>query len=116
MPRLVFLAAARREIAEIAAYIERESGSRSVADGFVDKVTGYCEHLAELPGLLGRPRPELGRDYRSIAFGRYVLFMRYADEKSPRSHLYIVHIVHGSRDLDVYFAQLLGESTENPEE
>jgi toxin ParE1/3/4 len=105
VPRLVYLAAARRDIAEIAAYIERESASRAVAENFIDKLTDYCEQLAGLPGLLGRARPEFGRNYRSITFGSYVIFMRYADQEGPRSHLYIVHVVHGARDLDAYFVQ-----------
>jgi hypothetical protein len=37
---------------------------------------------------MGRPRPELGRDVRSTTFGNYVIFLRYADEDAPRSHLY----------------------------
>jgi toxin ParE1/3/4 len=93
VPRLVYRAAARRDIAEIAAYIERESQSRAVADSFIDKLTDYCEHIARLPGLVGRPRVELGRDYRSTIFGSYVIFLRYVDEGSPRSHLYITHVV-----------------------
>lgn len=76
-----------------------------VADTFIEKLTDYCEHLARLPGQLGRPRPELGGDYRSITFGSYVLFLRYADEDAPLSHLYITHIVHGARDMDAYFLQ-----------
>ncbi len=105
MPRLVYREAARRDIAEIAAFIEQESQDRAVAEAFVDKLTGYCEHLAALPGLLGRPRPELGPGYRSTTFGNYVIFLRYADEESPRSHLYIVHVLHGARDMDAYFGQ-----------
>ena len=105
MPRLVYLSAARRDLAEIAAFIERESQDRVVAEAFIDKVTGYCERLARLPGLLGRPRPELGHDYRSTTFGNYVVFLRYADEGSPRSHLYIMRILHGARDMDAYFGQ-----------
>ncbi len=105
MPRLVYRAAARRDIAEIAAHIERESASRTAADTFIDNLTDYCERLARLPGLLGRARPEFGRDYRSITFGSYVIFMRYADDDGPRSHLYVVHVVHGARDLDAYFVQ-----------
>jgi plasmid stabilization system protein ParE len=46
--RLVYRAAARRAIAEIAAYIERESQSRAVAD-FIDDLTDYCERIAKLP-------------------------------------------------------------------
>ena len=109
MPRLIYLEAARRNIAEIAAFIERESHDRAVAEAFVDKLTGYCEHLAKLPGLLGHPRPELGRDYRSTTFGNYVILLRYADEESPRSHLYIIHVLHGARDMDAYFGQHSGD-------
>jgi hypothetical protein len=29
-------------------------------------------------------------------------FLRYADEDSPRSHLYIIHVVHGARYIDAY--------------
>jgi toxin ParE1/3/4 len=103
VPRLVFRAAARRALAEIAAHIARESGSRASAENFIDRLTAYCEHLASLPGLLGRPRPELGRDYRSIPFGSYVIFLRYGDEETPRDHLYVVHVIHGARDVETAF-------------
>jgi toxin ParE1/3/4 len=105
VPQLVYRAAAQRDIADIAAYIERESQNRAVAEDFVEKLTAFCERLARLPGLLGRPRPELGRDYRSTTFGNYAIFFRYADEVSPRSHLYVVHVLHGARDIDAYFDQ-----------
>ena len=104
MSRLVYRAAALRDLADIAAYIERESKSRAAADAFIDKILDHCEHLATLPGLIGRPRPELRPHYRSSAFGSYVIFLRYADEDGPRSHLYIVDVIHGSRDIDAYFA------------
>jgi toxin ParE1/3/4 len=105
VPHLLYLAAARRDIAEIAAYIERESTSRAVAENFIDKLTDYCAQLATLPGLLGRSRPELGRDYRSVTFGSYVVLFRYADEDGSRSHMYGVHVIRGARDLDAYFIQ-----------
>lgn len=104
LPRLVLLDAALRDLAEIAGYIERESQSREVAEAFVDKLIGYCERLAILPGLMGRPRPELRPDYRSVTFGNYVIFLRYVDESEPRSVLQTVRVLHGSRDLDAYFA------------
>jgi toxin ParE1/3/4 len=100
----VYRVAARRDLADIAAYIERESGSRAAADTFVEKLTGYCEHLAGLPGLMGRSRSELRPHYRSVTFGNYVIFLRYADQTGPRSHLYIVDIIHGARDIDAYYS------------
>lgn len=104
MPRLVYRTNALRDLADIAAYIERESASRAAADSFIEKITGYCEHIATLPGMMGRPRPELRPDYRSITFGSYVIFLRYADEDTPRSHLYVVNVIHGRRDIDAFFA------------
>ncbi len=109
MSRLVYRAAARRAIAEIAAYIERESQSRAVADDFIDNLTDYCERIAKLPGMMGRPRPDLGRDVRSTTFGNYVVFLRYADEDGPRSHLYITQVIHGARDMNAYFEQHGGD-------
>ncbi len=105
MPRLIFRAAARRELAGIAASILRESGDRIAAENVVDQLIKHCEHIAALPGLLGRARPELGRDYRSVSFGNHVILMRYADQDGPRSHLYVVHIVDGRRDLGAYLSR-----------
>jgi len=105
VPKLVYRTAARRDIARIAGEIARESRSRAVADGFIAKLTGFCERIAKLPGLMGRARPELGSDYRSTTFDKYLIFLRYTDEDSPRSHLYITHVVHGARDLDAYFSE-----------
>jgi hypothetical protein len=39
-----------------------------------------------------------------VRFDNYVIFLRYSDEDGPRSHLYVVAVVHGARDLDAYFA------------
>jgi hypothetical protein len=32
-----------------------------------------------------------------------LIFLRYADETGPRSHLYVVNVIHGARDMDAYF-------------
>jgi toxin ParE1/3/4 len=104
LARLIYRAAALRDLAEIAAYIERRSSSRAVADAFMDKLMGYCEHIATLPAMMGRSRPELRARYRSITFGNYVIFLMYADEEEPRSHLYVARIIQGNRDIDAYFA------------
>jgi plasmid stabilization system protein ParE len=53
MPRHVYRKAARRDLDEIAAFIKRESQDRAVAKAFVNKLFRHCEHLAQLPGLLG---------------------------------------------------------------
>ena len=65
-----------------------------------------CEHLASLPGLPGRARPELRPGWRSIVFGNYVILFRHADDEGPRSHMYIGRIVDGRRDPGSYFIEV----------
>jgi plasmid stabilization system protein ParE len=103
VPKLVFRSAALRDLAEIASYVERESG-RETAISFTDKIVSHCERIAGLPGRIGRPRPEFGKDYRGKPFGNYVIFFRYANEDGPRSHLYVVAIVHAARDIEANFS------------
>jgi plasmid stabilization system protein ParE len=68
VPRLVYREAARRNIAEIAAFIEQESQDRAVAETFVDKLA-IVSILSGFLVYLGCPRPELGPGYRSTTFG-----------------------------------------------
>ena len=106
MPRLVFLDSAKRDLADIAARIERTSSSRPTADAFIDKLIAYCQRLAGRSAPMGRARPELRTVYRSVTFGNYVIFLTYASEgTSPRAVLKIVHVLWGARDLDAYFIE-----------
>ena len=98
MRRAIFLASVRADLVDIQAYIARESGSRSVARKFAAQLRQRCHHLAALPGVVGRARPELGPDIRSSAFKGYVVFFRYRDDL-----LEIVSILEGHRDVDGHF-------------
>ena len=109
MPRLVYLTSALRELAKIASDIEDASQSRDVAMTFTDKLTDYCEHLAQLPGLLGRARHELRSEYRSTTFGNYVIFFRYVDASTPREIMEIIHILYGARDIEAFFHRTYGD-------
>ncbi len=107
MPRLVFLTKARRDLGEIASYIQAESQSADSAIAFTDRIIGYCERLATLPALMGRARPELRDGYRSVTLGSYVIFFRYmSEDANNRAVIEILHIVHGSRDLEAYFRDI----------
>jgi toxin ParE1/3/4 len=92
--RTVFLVAARNDIVAIKKYIAGESFSIRTADRFVDALRQRCQKLAVLPGLHGRPRPELGADLRSVVHGAYVIFFRYVGDR-----IAIVRIIEGHRDL-----------------
>lgn len=99
MPRrLVYLASAKRDLVEIFEHIARESGSVTVGTRFTEQIRRQCVKLAELPGMLGRARPELHPDIRSFAFGSYVIFFRYENERFE-----VVNVLEGHRDIVGYY-------------
>jgi toxin ParE1/3/4 len=96
--KLVYLASARRDFADILDYITRESGSLATGQGFVALLRQQCRKLSALPGTLGRARPELLPEIRSFAFRSYVIFFRYAEDRFE-----VVNVLEGHRDIDGYF-------------
>ncbi len=83
------------DLAEIWAYIADDSPDQ--ADAFVDLVDSKFQALSRRPRL-GRRRPELSPDIRSLAVGRYVVFYL------PLSHgIEVVRVLHGSRDIESIF-------------
>ncbi len=50
--------------------------------------------------MLGRARPELRPDVRSLPFGNYVIFFRYRD-----GALEVVNVLEGHRDIDAFFSK-----------
>jgi plasmid stabilization system protein ParE len=99
--RLRILDTARRDIAQIYAYVERQSASASIAERFVRQINEQCRRLARLPGTLGRMRPELRPDLRSAPFRGYIIFFRYLADDI----LEVVHIIERHRDIDGIFAR-----------
>lgn len=98
MRRLFLLDSALGDFASILDYIARESGSRVIARGFVNRLLNQCKKLASLPGTLGRPRPELKPDIRSFAFKGYMIFFRYVDDTFE-----VVNVLEGHRDIVAFF-------------
>ena len=99
MPRLRYTSAALDNLTDIAVYIARVSGSRDVAENFTNKIRQKCAKLAELPGTLGRARPELRQQIRSFAFKGYVIFFQY-----DNGDFIVVNVLEGHRDILSYFA------------
>jgi toxin ParE1/3/4 len=95
---LRYLDAARGDLVDIAVYIAEQS-STATAREFIDGLRDRCRRLAALPGILGTARPELGDDIRSTPCRGYVIFFRYRSDT-----LEIISVLHGSRDVDAYFA------------
>jgi plasmid stabilization system protein ParE len=106
MWKLVYRAAALRDLSDIADYITGESG-RDEAENFIEKVTSHLETIASRSSIIGRSRVDLRVGYRSIVYGSYVIFIRYDD--SQQKLLYVGNIIRGSRDLDAYFSDFTDE-------
>jgi toxin ParE1/3/4 len=96
--QLRFLAAAQRDLQQIARYIRRESGSRRTAGRFVGGLVDRCRNLASIPGVLGSARPELGAEIRSFPHRGYLIFFRYRGRDVE-----IVRVMEGHRDLEAGF-------------
>ena len=66
---------------------------------FIGELDEKCRDLAASPfAILGRARPELRSDLRSLVHGNYVIFFRYLP-----GTVEIVTIVEGHLDLDALF-------------
>ncbi|MGA2966041.1 MAG: type II toxin-antitoxin system RelE/ParE family toxin [Terriglobales bacterium] len=95
MSAVVVRPRALTDLAEIWTYIAADSPDQ--ADAFVDLIDGKFQALSRRPGL-GRHRPELSSEIRSLAVGRYVVFYL------PISGgIEVVRVLHGSRDIESIF-------------
>jgi toxin ParE1/3/4 len=95
MPSLALRPRALTDLAEIWAYIAEDSPDR--AEAFVGLLDNKFQALSRRPGL-GRRRPELNSDIRSLVVGRYVVFYL------PLSRgIEVVRVLHGSRDVESIF-------------
>jgi toxin ParE1/3/4 len=95
MPSVVIRPKALEDLAEIWAYISEDSLRH--ADALAAAIDREIRALARRP-LIGRARPELFADLRSLPFGRYVIF--YLPRKRG---IEFVRVLHGARDLNPLF-------------
>ena len=95
MPSVVIRPKALGDLAEIWAYIAEDSPHQ--ADAFAAAIDREIRGLARRP-LIGRARPELFTDLRSLRFGRYLIF--YVPRKRG---IEVVRVLHGARDLNPLF-------------
>jgi len=95
MTKLYYLEQAKNDLIQIKRYIAKESANQEIALQYTNKIREQCRKLAQLPGELGRARPELGKDLRCFPYGNYVIFFRYIGES-----LEVVTIIEGHRDIE----------------
>ena len=98
MRRLDFLDSAKDNISDIEDYVSAVAGHDDVGRALAGKIVAKCQHLASLPGLLGRARPELEDGLRCIPLGNYLIFFRYRPDTFE-----VVNVLHSSRDILALF-------------
>jgi toxin ParE1/3/4 len=98
MYQLRYLEQAKADLIQIKRYISRESGNNELAIRYTDKLRLQCQKLAELPGTMGRARPELMEGIRSLPYDNYIILFRYSG-----SLVEIISIIEGHRDIEEMF-------------
>lgn len=93
MRRLRLTTSAKRDLREIAQHLRLAGVSRHSIVTIIASLGAQCQKLAELPGELGRPRPELAAGMRSFPFRGHVIFFLYSDEE-----LVVIHVLSERRE------------------
>lgn len=101
MARLIYLDSGRETLLKVTLFIAKASGYAEIARDFNTRLRQKCRELAEAPFPLGRPRPELRDDLRSMAVGNHVIFLRASPDLVE-----IVAILEGHLDLGAFFRDL----------
>jgi toxin ParE1/3/4 len=91
MAEVVFRRAALRDLEQIVARVALEDAG--AAHRLRNRILSRISVLERLPES-AHPRPEFGKDLRTIPIGRYVVFARVVAPKVT-----ILRILHGARDL-----------------
>lgn len=94
MRRLGYARAAVRDLRDISRYIARESASVDTARAFINRLQSKCQRGAKFESSIGRARPDLGPEIRSIAVNNDLVLVRYRHDT-----LEILRIVEGHRDF-----------------
>lgn len=98
MRRIRYTRNAISDFASIAFFLRDAGVDRATAGRITYSLRDKCRALSSLPGVLGRPRPEIREGLRSFPFRGYVIFFRYRDDLFE-----VVSIVDGRRDIEAQF-------------
>jgi toxin ParE1/3/4 len=97
---LRFRPAALADLEDIFHYILRISANPAVARGYVERIRVRCQRIATLPHA-GRPRDDLAKGLRSIAFERRVVIVYRVIGDTVE----ITNIFYGGRDYAALYRQ-----------
>ncbi|HEY9013336.1 MAG TPA: type II toxin-antitoxin system RelE/ParE family toxin [Devosia sp.] len=96
MRRLSYSDASLRDIGDLAEYAADVADDDRVGRATAAKLDEQCRKLANLPGLIGRPRDEVRKGLRSFPFGNYVIYFRYQDDETFK----VVNVLSAKQDVD----------------
>ncbi len=83
---------AKRDAVEIAKFISKESGSRKIAERFLDRLEERLQLLASQP-LMGEHQAKLADGkYRRFVHGSHVIYYRPLD-----NGILVIRILHAAR-------------------
>jgi toxin ParE1/3/4 len=94
--RVLWTRQAEIDLIEIWVYIAEDN--RAAAGRTIRAIKSKCDRLMNFP-LAGTKRPEILPGIRSLSVGNYVVFYQPGEDV-----VYIVRVVHGSRDVGNLFA------------
>ena len=94
MARLLFATRALADLAEIAAFIETQSGKTS-AGRVLASIRRTCRYLKDMPAA-GRLRPDLATDLRSFVSVDYGYVVLY---RTRTGIVEVIAVIHEARDI-----------------
>jgi toxin ParE1/3/4 len=95
MPRVLRTSQAELDRVEIALRIARDNPA--AADHLLETIDEKCHLLAQMPEI-GRKRPDLAPDLRSLPVSNYVIFHRPVSDG-----IQVIRVLHGARDIPAFF-------------
>jgi toxin ParE1/3/4 len=95
MPRVLRTSQAELDRVEIALRIARDNPA--AADHLLETIDEKCRLLAQMPEM-GRKRPDLAPDLRSLPVSNYVIFYRPVS-----GGIQVIRVLHGARDIPAFF-------------
>ena len=95
MPLVLRTSQAHLDLIEAALHIAEEN--LTAADRWLDIIDEKCQSLARMPEL-GRKRPDLAPELRSLPVGNYVIFYRPIPDG-----IQVIRVLHGTRDIPALF-------------
>lgn len=93
MAAVRFTNRAREDLLDIWTYVALQSSPRA-ADRIYDRIAESCGKLRLHPRI-GRARPEIADDARSLSVERWVAFYRLVEDG-----VQVVRVIDGARDLN----------------